>query len=270
MELTVVSADGSKWKTIMEKQAGTRYVGWRCLHQAEGGYPNPDKMPVVRPSIQGLSVNFTSTLQLMSYEINKFNPLFTKGRWRGVWGNWTAFTNGNGFDDPNDPRADWVNLMDIRYPLPKLMRAIICGGNFFTGKASYSLSVAMSVFSSEIKNLFVKQNQFLPRRKSIKRAFTAIASTVNNVVTMTPGIDAIDVNNYPPGIQEFSKLVLDKHWYFHATTRSGDRINNFPQGWGSPVFVPYCLSAPASYPLSWFEPWNETYLPDPLKIYKPI
>lgn len=233
MEVLITSSSGVKWKSTLQTSK-KKYSGWRCLHQAEGGYPNPDKMPVVRPSLQEGSVNFTKPLQLMSYEINKFNRLLTRGRWRGIYGNWTAFTNTAGFDDPGDPRADWVNVVDLKYPLPKLMKGIICGGGFYTGVVEHDLKYG-------------------------------------DVLAMYPGVNAIDVYNLPStDYQVFSQIVLEKHWYFHATTRSGDKINNFPQGQGNPVYVPYCLRAPASYPLSWFEPWEEDYLPDPLKIYKPI
>lgn len=108
--------------------------GWRCLHMAEGGYPNPLNMPEVRPSANARPILFTRDMQLLSFELaNRVNPLIGGKQWAGVYGNWTAFTNGNGFGNDADPRADYVNGVNLSSPLPKLMKAIICGGMFLTG-----------------------------------------------------------------------------------------------------------------------------------------
>jgi len=112
------------------------FIGWRCLHQKEGGLSNPNGMPVVRPSENAPAIHFTGAMQLMSYELNSFNPLFSKEKWRVVYGRGTAFTNQNGFVDHGDLRADFVNRKDLNEPLPKLMKAIICGGMFIRGEVT--------------------------------------------------------------------------------------------------------------------------------------
>jgi hypothetical protein len=76
----------------------------------------------------------TREIQLLSYEINKHNDSFTGGNWRAVYGNKRAFTNGTGYDEPGEPRADHVNGLNVNDPLPKLQDAIICGGMFIRGE----------------------------------------------------------------------------------------------------------------------------------------
>ena len=199
------------------------FIGWRCLHQKEGGLSNPDRMPVVRPSVNAPPIKFTEAMQLLSYELNAFNPLFTREKWCVVYGTGTAFTNQNGFLDDNDIRADFVNRKNLGEPLPKLMKAIICGGMFIRGEVT------------------------------------------GNQLRCIPGIHAIDASKAMPGIEE----IKARNWYFTATTRRGARVNNFPQGMGQPVLIPYFLIEPVVYPLQWFERWESNELPDPLKVYHP-
>lgn len=117
-------------------RVGPNYVGWRCLHEAEGGYNSDSRgMPEVRPALPNpLPVIFTKGLQLLSWEMNTYNPLFTKGNWRTVYGDTTAFCNGNGLGNSGDPRRDYVNGLDLDKDHPKLMKAIICGGMFIRGE----------------------------------------------------------------------------------------------------------------------------------------
>lgn len=201
-----------------------RFVGFRCLHRGEGGYPSALGMPCVRPSVNAPAIPFTREMQLLSYALNRHNPAFTGDKWRSVYWTDRAFTNGNGFDEPGDPRADFVNNRDVNDPLPALMKAIICGGSFYRG------------------------------------------DVVGNELVCRPGVHAIDARRAMPSVEQ----VLANNWYFVATT-GGDRvISNFPQGDGRPVLIPYFLTQPTPYPLSWFVPWNETFLPDPLRLYRPL
>jgi hypothetical protein len=73
-------------------------------------------------------------MQWLSFNLNRHNPAFTPSNWRAVYWDGRAFTNGNGFDAPGDPRADFVNDRDVNDPLPRLMKAIICGGMFIRGE----------------------------------------------------------------------------------------------------------------------------------------
>jgi hypothetical protein len=203
-----------------------RYVGWRCLHQEEGGLSNPDGQPVVRPSENAVPVLFTEAMQKLSFCLNEFNPLFTANKWLSVYDYKAAFTNGNGFGDESDPRADYINRVNLTKPLPKLMKAIICGGMFIRGQV------------------------------------------VGSSLVCYPGVHAIDASKPIPSTGE----VLAKNWYYVATTakRKPDgtwAVNNFPQGSGQNVLIPYILKEPVVYPLAWFKKWEEDSLPNPLFYY---
>jgi len=87
---------------------------------------------------------------------------------------------------------------------------------------------------------------------------------------MIPGVDSIDAARPIKDIDIWAARIIENHHYFHAVTRSGSRIYNFPQGQGNPVFIGYFLIQSVTYPLSWFTKWEEDFLPDPLRIYKPI
>jgi hypothetical protein len=262
MEAIVKDSEGILWMAtgFTRVDEPVIYSGWRCLHQAEGGYPNPDHMPVVRPSLNIASVPFNQPMQWASFKINRHNPLFIGTKWRSTYNGGIAFTNNNGFDDPDaGPRADYVNGRDLLAQLPKLMKGIICGGGFYTGTPVLNLTYSIkTLFSS------VAQRSFMIVKRNMQSLLTA------NVLTMTPGIDAIDATKPYSNTDAWADVILKKVWYFTATTRAGDKINNFPQGSGAPVYISYFLNKPAQYPLSWFEKWNASYLPDPLKIYKPL
>lgn len=201
-----------------------RFTGWRCLHPAEGGYQSSSGSPVVRPSVNAPPIPFTEPMQLLSFALNRHNPAFTGDKWRSVYWTDRAFTNEQGFDIPGDPRADFVNKRDIYDPLPKLMKAIICGGSFYRG------------------------------------------DVIGGNLVMKPGVHAINAKAAMPSVEQ----VLANNWYFTAVTGGYTSVNNFPQGSGSPVLIPFFLIEPTPYPVAWFTAWSETYLPDPLTIYHPV
>jgi hypothetical protein len=275
MELQV-KWDNTIWSAtnFVEVSSSPKYVGWRCLHMLEGGYPNPDHMPVVRPSLNIASVLFNSPMQWASFWINKSNMAYTGPKWRSTYNGGIAFTNNQGFDDPDaGPRADYVNRRDLTSPLPKLMKGIICGGSFYTGTVSTSLILGIQELLSALRLAisYPKELARIKRRKSPLQALQAVlqSSTGSKTLTLVPGKDAADAT-LPMDPALLATLIREKVWYFTATTRSGDRINNFPQGEGGPVLIGYFLNKPAIYPLSWFEPWSSDDLPDPLKLYHPL
>lgn len=210
--------------------APKKYVGWRCLHVAEGGYLSDNGMPEIRPGwrnvdrrAEALAVKMTSGIQWLSYNINFHNTYYTKSRWRAVHTFQRAFTNQNGFGDPTDPRVDYVNGRDYGEEEPKLMKALICGGMFIRGDVDGAWLVCR------------------------------------------PGFHAVDAGTVLPSVEE----VMEKNWYFVATNQLNGNVSNFPQGGGKHVRMPYILREATSYPLRWFTRWEEDYLPDPLKIYLP-
>ncbi len=106
---------------------------WRCLHYAEGGDWHELGRPAVHNSESIAGVEFSRSMQLLSFQINSFNPQLTGNKWRSVWANTTAFTNEHGFNIPGDPRVDFVNMLDVGAAYPRVMRGIICSGSLYTG-----------------------------------------------------------------------------------------------------------------------------------------
>ena len=113
-----------------------KYNGYRCKYYSEGGNYNPLGMPAVAPADQQDGFYFTEDMQLLSWVLMFANNLvITKDKWRIVYKHDIAFTNYQGFDMPNDPRADFVNKRDTAKELPKLMKGIVCSGSFIQGEA---------------------------------------------------------------------------------------------------------------------------------------
>jgi hypothetical protein len=68
---------------------------------------------------------FTRDWQLLSKALN---PDMTGNKWRSVYADDRAFTNGEGFNDPGDPRADYVNSLDLTCKDPKFDKSYVCAG----------------------------------------------------------------------------------------------------------------------------------------------
>lgn len=236
-----------------------RYTGWRCLHIAEGGYQSdPDGQPEVRPSFNAPPVEFTRSMQLLTWELLKRNPNISKSKFPVIFADTTAFTNGQGYFNDSDPRADWVNGTDTGYPNPKLMKAIICGGMFIRGEAGYSVMQAVTDALALARQMVLAPRSLIG---NVRRSVAALAT--NNVLRCSPGVHGIDARGTMLTVEE----VIEKDWCFAATTCRYPNVSHFPQGGGGPVMIPYFLIEPVTYPLAWFVRWDETSLPDPIKLY---
>lgn len=223
-----VYSDGSHSIT---RPPASSVSGYRCLHMAEGGDPHALGNPAVHNSESIAGIDFNQSMQLLSYNINRrTNPNFTGQKWRSVYSDGVAFTNGNGFEKDGDPRADFVNRVNMDKDLPKLMRAIICSGSFFRG----------------------------------------VIETTNKgrMLTLYPGEHGINVNQYIGYDEQFCRKVIDNHWYFYAVNADMHAASHFSQGVGMPVLIPLFLKVATQYPLAWFEPWNRDYLPNPTTFYR--
>ena len=222
MELTI---------TLKNTSSSPKYQGWRVLHRSEGGRVTPIGMPCVNPALNVAGIIFTASMQWLSYNLaSSQNPKVTKDKWRVVYDGGTAFTNQNGWDMKDKPqRRDYVNGRDLDLEFPKLMRAIICSGNFFTGQP-----------------VTVNKEQY---------------------IQMTPGIDAIDGTKPLPSVSEVIekgwRFVATTATYVNGVWR----VSNFPQGGGGKVWIPYILTKPALYPARWFQRWESDTLPEPTKVY---
>lgn len=241
MDVLVTDYKGQKWQGKLTKEPTTptkKYVGWRCLHAAEGGYQSdPRGMPEIRPAyridsitpdVNPAPVLMTQPIQLLSWDMNGktdspgYNDTFTKPNWRAVYGTATAFTNNQGFgEDPN--KRDWVTPQDTNNEEdPKLMKGLICGG-----------------------------------------AFILDDGYDNDWIYVSPGVSAVPADGPYPTYKE----IFNKLWYYEATTMYNGKMSHFPQGHGKPVWIPYVLRERCKFPRSWFQRWEEDFLPDPLSCY---
>ena len=115
---------------VQSPAPGPRWVGWRCLHVAEGGYESDNGMPEIRPALPNpRPVRMTEELQYLSYDVMRRNPEINSELWARVHGTTVAFTNENGLPG----RRDYINRRDLNEEYPKLMKALICGGMFIRG-----------------------------------------------------------------------------------------------------------------------------------------
>ena len=122
-------------KQVDPKPVPIRYVGHRCLLPGEpGGMINPLNMPIVRPSLpNSRPIPFTKPMQLLARDLQlHFNKTITDKQFTSTYGEYVAFTNGAGFNG-KVPRANYITGTNLSYALPKLQKAIFCGGNFIRG-----------------------------------------------------------------------------------------------------------------------------------------
>jgi hypothetical protein len=208
-----------------------KYIGWRVLHYAEGGYDNtPLDMPEVIPPIDQIGLPMTREIQQMSFDLMKhFNPAITKQLWTRVHDGDRAFTNHNGFGAKAmgkwglSSRANFILGEDIKNELPKYDKmGRVCGGMFIRG---------------------IVQDGFL---------------------ACQPGIHGIDAKKPLPDIQ----TIIDNNWYFFAITRYEKSVGHFPQGKGGSVAIPFIFDREVKFPIKLFEKWESDELPDQLKLYR--
>lgn len=103
---------------------------WRVLHDVETSKGTwRAGLPEVFP-LNGNSWKFDNSWQMLAYAMN---PGMAGNKFRSLYRYDKAFTNGTGFDNPNDPRADYVNKVDLYSPLPRFDKARVCGGATITG-----------------------------------------------------------------------------------------------------------------------------------------
>lgn len=118
-------------------QLGKAPALWRVRHWVETGNPLRS-----RPEFELMDPEhktaFTRGYQLLSYDVNTpANPYCTrvmdKDKWRVLYAADEAWMNGTGFNDPSDPRADWVNFRDIGKINPVLDKVRVPCGALVTG-----------------------------------------------------------------------------------------------------------------------------------------
>jgi hypothetical protein len=103
-------------------------VLFRVLHDYElDGIWRPN-LPEVFP-LNGERTPFGADWQKLSYALN---PGMTGDKWRSLYAYNRAFTNGTGFNG-TEPKADYVNDIDLDCPDPAWDKTRVCGGATITG-----------------------------------------------------------------------------------------------------------------------------------------
>jgi hypothetical protein len=231
-----------------------KYVGWRALHRAEGGLDAlkhqkkfPPDMPAVIPPAANKShgaIDMTKDIQYMSFALmQKNNKTITKNLWTKVHDGNRAFTNGQGFNQENDPRRNYVMEQNLspKIELPKYDKAgRLCAGNFVRGE--------------------VRGNKLV-----------CIAGVHGINAKKMPPLDTYDWEKEP--MKTFLQTILDNNWYLYALNLYGagtkkEHVGHFPQGGDGPVVIPFIFEGEIEFDLNWFDKWESDDLPDPLRMYK--
>lgn len=98
--------------------------------RAKARYSIPE---VVRLQPEQGKVKLTEARQWLIYDLNRrLNPHIStvdaKRAFRSLLQWNRAYTNGSGFNDESDPRADYINGIDLDCELPELHQLLVCGG----------------------------------------------------------------------------------------------------------------------------------------------
>lgn len=149
------------WVTIPQP---IRFIGYRCLHAAEGGFVNPVGMPNIRRALDQPPVIFTPQLQALAYELMRSqNSTITQ----------------NNFDNTFDSDTAWTNRHGVESNDPKLMDGLICAGMFLAQEGSETViidNVEYLVFSPGIHA--IDPSQPLPTVEQIlARGWYFVANT---------------------------------------------------------------------------------------------
>ncbi len=112
---------------------------YRVKHDIEMGDLWRVNLPEVFPLAGSVPVEMNAEWQQLSFDLYRnsapsVDEGTAKSRWRILYGYRTAFTNGSGFEEPDDPRADYVNGMNLDNPLPLWDKSRVCGGATITGR----------------------------------------------------------------------------------------------------------------------------------------
>jgi hypothetical protein len=200
----------------------------------------PGSPAVVPPYTPTRILVMTKDIQLMSFDLMKhFCKLITPSRWRIAHTYNFAMNNGaeHGYDG-GIAHPDYINNMDVNAITPaaydKMQRTF--EGSFITGEL------------------------------------------LSNLIWCEPGRDAIDARgfSYIPGTPEAAvtlQEIIDKHRYSCAVGVGKDVPYNpyrMREQWLATnefVVFPFILDRPVAYESKFFVPWDETYYPDPLKVY---
>ena len=90
------------------------------------------------------ATELTPRIQYLSYALFKhgapsLKEAFAQNRWKSLMHYKRAFTNGQGFGNSDDPRANYISGENLDAELPKFPKTLICGGATVTGTVEGAL-----------------------------------------------------------------------------------------------------------------------------------
>ena len=111
---------------------------YRVKHDAERGPLTRWRVPEVYWFDEGHNFELTQDWQELWFELFCYGapslpPNLAKSRWRSLLDYEKAFSNGTGFNDPDDSRADYINKENLNAPNPETDKDRFCGGATLKG-----------------------------------------------------------------------------------------------------------------------------------------
>lgn len=107
---------------------------WRILHDKELGEVRNVTLSNGAPEVHRLEpyhmTRFTGSWQYLSFEMN---PGMTPQKWTSLYSDTTVITNEQGFNNPSDPRHNFILGTNFDKELPKVA-SLVFGGNVITGE----------------------------------------------------------------------------------------------------------------------------------------
>lgn len=246
-----------KWMTLKKLVSPSPQESYyRVLHDVEIGGIWRAGLPEVFLFDPQAATPMNEELQWLMYDLFRWgapsqDEARAENKWTSLYQYDRAFTNGTGFNDPSDLRANYISGDDLGYPLPRLDKYRVCGGASLKGTEGYSLMLALKTLPA-----LLGQKIYALRTKDDFSFWNAV--TANNVLN----VETLKANALPT----IEELVTKPWLYFHATTsRANGTIGRFPQGDGEPVLVPLVTKEPVTFPLNKLQKMDT--IADPYKVY---
>lgn len=128
---SVSLSDASVWSAPLAAAASPALPElWRVKHDKELGELWRNNLPEIHPFFDNHFWEFNEAWQRFTFALN---PHLTPNKWTAVYGNRRFITNGQGFLDDSDLRANYITGEDLNRPNPKC-EALICGGAVMAGR----------------------------------------------------------------------------------------------------------------------------------------
>lgn len=254
--------------TVRFSKPAEKYTGWYLKYTDV----NPSGMPAVQPAqrnVNGLwskyisPVKMTETIQNILWDVLKhYNPSVTVKKYGDFYQYDRWACNNNGFNDPDDPRKNFISGEDLAAEYPKLMDGIIMRGQLYQGNTTWTFVQFLSDSVELAKDLYKNHDVFsvMGVANVVSGAWDSLMA--DNTLVMLPGVHAMSASS-PVSAQ----VAIDKGWTFRAMSYHQTFAEDFFPSFGGQFWAAHIINETATYPLHQFEWWDRDYPPDPLVIY---